>query len=391
MKIIFNRNEILETALPLLSATSGKPFSPATGDYTEGIKIEANFPDTCTMTTYDLQKGVKITVEAKVLEEGCVIVSGQKFIQTLRVMDGEEVIFSVDDKMAANIVSGRSSHKMIAIDGARFPKTPELVSDRSFIIGQSVLKRMISKVDFAMGVKDQRIILNGAYFKINDDSITVVACDSYKLAKCHAKVDLVNKNTNGNDHLEYSFIIPVKTAGELVKLLDDDDEALTQIYVTRKHIVFIIGDIIFFSRLIEGEYLEYDKIIVKNQKIKVKVSKKELLSALERAALITEERVAGTVRSHVKLDIDGENLKISAESTIGSTYEEIPVDHDGDDLLIAFNNRYLMDSIKACDGETVVLAMTSAHASMNLEPVENDFEATGSEEIFMLLPVRMKE
>ena len=391
MKIIFNRNQILEAALPLLSATSGKPFSPATGDYTEGIKIEANFPDTCTMTTYDLQKGVKITVEAKVLEEGSVIVSGQKFIQTLRVMDGEEITFTVDDKMAATIVSGRSSHKMIAIDGNKFPKTPDLTSDRSFIVGQAILRKMISKVDFAMGTKDQRVILNGAFFKITDDSITVVACDSYKLAKCRTKAELVNKNTNGNAHLEYSFIIPVKTVNELFKLLEDDEEALTQIFVTRKYIVFLIGEITFFSRLVEGDYLEYDKIIVKNQKIKVKVVKKELLSALERAALITEERVAGTVRSHVKLNIEGANLKISAESTIGSTYEEIPVEQDGDDLLIAFNNRYLMDSIKACDGETVVLAMTSAHASMNLEPVENDYEEKGSEEIFMLLPVRMKE
>ena len=391
MKIIFNRNEILEASLPLLSATSGKPFSPATGDYTEGIRIEASFPDTCTMTTYDMQKGVKITVEAKVLEEGCIIVSGQKFVQTLRVMDGEEVTFTVDDKLAATIVSGRSSHKMIAIDGAKFPKIPDLTSDRSFIMQQSVLKKMISKVDFAMGTKDTRVILNGAFFKTDDESITVVACDSYKLAKCHTKTDMVNKNTNGNAHIEYSFIIPVKTVNELVKLLDDDDEALTQIFVTRKHIVFLIGEITFFSRLIEGDYLEYDKIIVKNQKIKVKTNKKELLSALERAALITEERIAGTVRSHVKLDIDADTLKISAESTIGSTYEELSIEHDGDDLLIAFNNRYLMDSIKACEGDEVILAMSSAHASMNLEPLENNYDKSGSEEIFMLLPVRMKE
>jgi DNA polymerase-3 subunit beta len=198
MKIIFNRNQILEAALPLLSATSGKPFSPATGDYTEGIKIEANFPDTCTMTTYDLQKGVKITVEAKVLEEGSVIVSGQKFIQTLRVMDGEEITFSVDDKMAATIVSGRSSHKMIAIDGNKFPKTPDLTSDRSFIVGQAILRKMISKVDFAMGTKDQRVILNGAFFKIDDESIMTVACDGFKSAKCKSAVELENKNTNGN-------------------------------------------------------------------------------------------------------------------------------------------------------------------------------------------------
>ncbi|MBQ9691643.1 MAG: DNA polymerase III subunit beta, partial [Clostridia bacterium] len=286
MKIIFNRNEISLAVAPLMSAVSGKSSMTTT----EGILIEAKFPDVCTMTTYDLQKGVRITVEAKVIEEGSFIINAQKFVQTLRVMDGEEITLSVDQKLSANIVSGRSSHKMIALAGEDFPNIPELKSDRSFIVSQSVLKRMICKVDFAMGVNDQRAVLNGTFFKIEDNSIMLVSCDSFKLAKCAEKTELVNKNTNGNEHLEYSFIVPAKTVNELVKLLDDDDEALTQIFVTRKHIVMLIGEITFFSRLIEGDYIDFDRIIVKNHRNKLNVDKKEIISALERAALITEEK-----------------------------------------------------------------------------------------------------
>lgn len=387
MKIIFNRNQISAAVAPLMCAVSGKSSITTI----EGILIEAKFPDVCVMTTYDLQKGVRITVEAKVIEEGSYIINAQKFTQTLRVMDGEEVTLTVDSKLSATIVSGRSSHKMIALAGEDFPSVPELKSDRSFIVSQAVLKKMIGQVDFAMGVNDQRAVLNGTFFKITDDSIMLVSCDSFKLAKCRQRTELVNKNTNGNEHLEYQFIVPVKTINELTRLLDDDDEAMTQIFVTRKLIVFMIGELTFFSRLIEGEYIDYDRIIMKNHSHKVKIDKKELLGALERAALVTEEKIAGSVRSHVKLDMNEDVLKISAVSTAGSTYEELFIEHEGGEILIAFNNRYLMDSIKACESDSIKLSLSSPLTSMNIEPTENDYEASGKEEIFMLLPVRMKD
>ena len=385
MKIIFNRNAVSAAVAPLMCAVSGK----STLTTIEGILIEAKFPDICTMTTYDLEKGVKITIEAKVLEEGSYIINAQKFNQTLRVMDGDEITLTVDDRLTATIVSGRSSHKMNALMGEDFPMVPELKSDRSFIIGQSVLKEMLSKVDFAMGINDQRAVLNGTYIKISDDTVMVVSCDSFKLARCAKKTELVNKNTNGKEHLEYAFIVPVKTVNELSRLLSDDTDALTQIYVTRKHIVLLIGELTFFSRLIEGEYIDYDRIIVKNHRIAVKVDKKELLSALDRAALVTEEKIAGSVRSHVKIEAAADVLKISAVSAAGSTYDELFIEHEGDDITIAFNNRYLIDSIKACDSEKILLNLSSPLTSMNIQPADEGEDV--NDEIFMLLPVRTKD
>ena len=387
MKIIFNRSQIITAVTPLMCAVSGK----STLSTIEGILIEAKMPDTCIFTTFDLEKGVRITVEAKVLEEGKFIINAQKFIQTLRVMNEDEVTLTVDNRLSATIFCGKSSHRMSALAGEDFPTIPELVSDRSFIVSQAVIKEMLGKVAFAMGINDQRTVLNGTFFKITDDSVMMVSCDSFKLAKCKNNVELVNRNTNGNAHLDYSFIVPIKTVNELSKLLSDDEEALTQIFVTRKHIVFLIGEIIFFSRLIDGAYIDYDRIIITNHKISVTVNKRELLSALERAALVTEEKIAGSVRSYVKLDVAGDILKISAESTIGSTYDELAIDHEDKDIVIAFNTRYLMDSIRACDGETVTLKMSTALTSMNIEPCYDESEENKSDEIFMLLPVRMKE
>lgn len=387
MKIIFNRSEVSTAIAPLMYTVSGKSTLTAV----DGILIEAKMPDTCVLTTFDLEKGIRITIEAKVLEEGSYIINAQKFNQTLRVMDGEEIMLSVDNKMIASIVSGKSSHKMSALAGSDFPSIPDLVSDRSFIIGQSVVKKMFSQVSFAMGNNDQRVILNGTYVKIDDDSITMVACDSFKLAKCRRATQLTNKNTNGKDYLEYAFVVPSKTVNDLCRLLSDDEEAMTQIYVTRKHIVFVIGEITFFSRLIDGEYIDYNRIIVTNHPITVSEDRIRLLSALERAALITEEKVAGSVRAHVKLNINEGVLRISAISAVGSTYDELNVEHTGNDIVIAFNNRFLIDSIRSCDSERVMLSLTSALNSMNITPVDNSYEKNGVEELFMLLPVRTKD
>ena len=387
MKIIFNRTTVSAAVAPLMYAVSGKSTLSAA----DGILIEARMPDTCVLTTFDLEKGVRICVEAKVIEEGSYIINAQKFNQTLRVMDGEEITLTVDEKLVASIVSGKSSHKMIALPASDFPSIPDLVSDRSFIISQSVVKKMFSQVAFAMGNNDQRQVLNGTFVKIDDDSITTVACDSFKLAKCRRRTELANKNTNGNAHLDYAFIVPSKTVADLQRLLEDDDEALTQIYVTRKHIVFVIGEITFFSRLVDGQYIDYNRIIVTNHPINTVADKDALLSSLERAALITEEKIAGSVRAHVKLDFSEDILRISAISAAGSTYDEVSIDHTGDDLVIAFNNRFLIDGVRSCDSDRIRMTMSTPLGSMNITPEENDYEQNGAEELFMLLPVRTKD
>ena len=387
MKVIFNRSVVSAAVAPLMYTASGK----FTLNAADGILIDARFPDECILTTFDGDKGLRIKIEAKVLEEGAYIINAQKFNQTLRVMDGEEITLSIDSKMVANIVSGRSSHKMSSLPGADFPSVPELKSDRSFIVNQGVLKKMFNQVSFAMGNNDQRVVLNGTFVKIDDESVTMVACDSFKLAKCKRNAELVNKNTNGNAHLEYKFIVPAKTVNDLCRLLEDDGEAFTQIFVTRRHIVFNIGELTFFSRLLDGEYIDYERIIVKTHKIKVTLGKEEFYSALERAALITEEKIAGSVRAHVKLDIKEDNLRIYAMSVAGSTYDELNIDHDGDDILIAFNNRFLLDSVRSCSGEKVRLMLSSPLGSMNIEPDSDEYKENGIEELFMLLPVRTKD
>ena len=381
MKIIFNRQEICNAVAPLMCAVSGKSTLTAV----EGILFEAKEDNTCVLTTFDLEKGVRIVINAEVEQPGCYIINAQKFVQTIRVMEGETVTLTVNEKLGAEIVSANSSHKMNALAGADFPEIPRLTSQNGFTLKQSVLKEMLSKVMYAMGVNDQRPVLNGCHIKIAGNTMYLVSCDSFKLAKCNVTTEIGSFSAQGTS--DFSFIIPCKTVNELYRMLDNDEEATVTVYTSRKNIVFDLDSMIFFSRLIDGDYIDYNRIIITTHRISLCVDRVVLIGALERAALVTEEKIAGSVRSHVKLTVSGDYLKISATSTAGSTYEELYVEHEGDDLVIAFNNRYLIDSLRACTADRIKLSMTSPLSSINIEPVDQDED----KELFLLLPVRMKD
>ena len=383
MKIRFNRHEFSAAMAPLMCCVSTKVTIPAA----EGVLIEARYPDICTLTTFDLEKGMRITTHAQVIEDGTYIINAVKLNQTLRVMPADEIELDVDDKNVATIICGKSSHKMNALVGSDFPAIPKLDSDDAFVVKQFDLKEMFSQTMYAMGVNDQRNILNGTFVKMVNNQITMVSCDNFKLAKCDRIID-IDTEQDYNGTYRNSFILPVKTVNELVKLLSDNKEKTVRVFMTRKNIVLEIGDLTFFSRLIEGEYLDYDRIIIKNHKYSAECDRDELISALERAALVTEEKIAGSLRSHVKFIFDGGILKITASSSAGSTYDEIEIDDIGTPLPIGFNNRYLINSVRACNSERIKLSLSSHLSSLNIVPAESK---EGIEEVFMLLPVRLKD
>ncbi len=386
MKIVFKKDVICTAVAPLMSGISTKNAMPAT----EGILIEATLPDNVTLTTYDLEKGVRMTVKADVIEEGATIINANKFSSTVRAMDGGDITLIVDDtRMVATIISGKSSHTMSTLHAKDFPELPRLTSPNGFVASQKTIKDVIAKCAFAMGVTDQRPVLNGLFVMIEGNKLTAVSCDSFKMALCSTVSEMENISEDGRE-MSFKFIIPNRSVGELSKLLSGKDDEMVRIYMSRKNIIFVTDELTFFSRLIDGEYIDYNRIILRNHRITVEVDREFFLSALERAALITEEKVAGSVRSHVKLEAIDDVLKISAVSNAGTAYDELSVAHFGDPITIAFNNRYLMDSLRASDATRIKLSLSSPLASMNIEPADDDRNENDTE-LFMLLPVRMKE
>ena len=382
MKIVFNKQKMANAVAPLMCCVSGKSAIKAT----EGILIEATMPDTVTLTSFDIEKGMRVTCNAEVIEEGSYIINAQKFSQTLKVMDNDTLTLTVDEKCHAIIEYGKSVHQMNALPGSDFPTIPGFESVNSFIISQSIVKEVLTKVSFAMGLVDQRPVLNGCYCVVEEGKLTMVACDSFRLAKCEKFMEIENTGTGTVTHLAHAFIMPNKTVGELLRLLSSDEDKKMKVYVTHRHTIFHLGDMIFFSRVVDGYYIDYDRMLEREHKIFINIDREKFLSALERACLITEERIIGALRASVKLDLSEGVLKILASSSAGSTYDEIEVEHEGEELFIAFNNKYLIECVRACGGEHLRISMSSPHASIDIVPLEKD--ETVNEE-YMLLPQRL--
>ena len=381
MKVIFQKEVICSAVVPLMSGISTKNTIPAT----ECILMEATADGRCVMTTYDTEKGARIVIEATVLEAGSYLINATKFAHTVRAMDGENITLVIDGKNCVTISAGKSSHTMSALPASDFPEIPRLTSEHGFTVNAKVLRSMIAKCMFAMGINDMRAILNGMYFQIDGNQLSLVSCDTFKIAVCSTLTDMKNLNESRTD--AYKFIVPNRSVGEIYKLIAGIDEDVS-VFLTRKSVVLSFENMTFFSKIIEGEYMDYNRVIDRSHRISVHVDREDFLAALERVALVTEEKSGS---SHVKLTTADGVLQISAMSNTGSAYDEISADIDGQDIVIAFNNRYLMDSLRACTAERIKLSLSGPHAGMNIQPADPETEdRAGDSELFMILPVRMK-
>lgn len=388
MRAIFNRTTVVSAVAPLMCAVSGKNTIPAI----DGILMRADSTsDSVEMTTFDLEKGVRLSCEAKVLEDGFVILNAQKFYAIIRAMAGDEIELIVDSQLGATVLSGTSSYQMQAIRGEDFPGLPLLEGDRAFTMPQGILRTLISQTLFAVAVNEQRAALNGCFFRATEGKLLLVGCDSFRLARCSAEAEIT-----GDGALDVSFIVPGKTLGELSRMLDDKTAAgegetlpAIRIEITRKHVIFRFNELVLFSRLIDTEYLDYERLLATKHHIHATLVRTDLLGALERATLVTEEKVVGNVRSWVKLSFGGGKIEISSISATGRIYDEVTAELEGEDIEIGFNNRYLIDTLRACDADRITLSLSTPMMMMTVEPAQG--EETLTDQLYMVVPVRMRD
>ncbi len=379
MKVIFEKTPLIAAVTPAMNATSNKNTISAI----EGLLFNAADGE-CVITAYDTEKGIRTKVEAEVIRPGSYIINAQKFYSIIKMMPEEEITVTINEKMNVKIESGRSSFELHALPGDDFPSLPILRGEISFNMPQYVLKKFINQTAFAIAQKDQRPIFTGAFFKIGQGEVTVVSCDSNRLSKCTASCEIENTSDKEGE-LALQFIVPGKTLSELNRLISDTEDTLS-VSLTRKHVIFTVGGIIFFSRLIDGEYIDYDRIIPKSHMIFVTIDRDKVEGALERASLMIEEK-SGTGRGYVKCTFEGNKLVITADSVSGSIYDEIPTEKSGADIKIGFNCRFLLDAVRAADSEKIKIALSTPLMGISITG-EGEEE---SEYLFFVMPVRMKE
>lgn len=376
-----------------LTPAMGTVSSKNTITSIEGVLIETISGDKVRITTYDMNKGVRSTFDAVSVErEGKFILNAQRLYQTIRVLPEDEVTIDVNDKLNCTITSGKASFSMFAMKGEDFPNLPDLITDRGFSVSAENVKKMIGKVAHSVADQDNRPMLCGAFFKISENKLEVVSCDSYTLSICTLNCNIEGI---GNDAPNYSFIIPGHALGELSKNLSDyidsakaDGDDTIRFYLSRKHAIVRRGDNVFFTRTIDSEYIDYRRITPKDNDISVILDRESFLDGLERANIIAEEKIQGSGRSYVKLGVEDQFLAITSTSVNGKVFDEIDCVHEGNDITIGFNCRYLINSVKAAEGENIKITLKSPTTAITIEPTELDEDFSY---YYMILPVRMNE
>ena len=377
MKIIFDKNTLNSVLTAAMSAVSTKNIIPATS----GILVTTNGSDSVTVTAYDLEKGITTTVPAQVLEEGQYVINAIRLNQIVKTLSDGDIMVEVDEKCMTKITNGRSEFSMPALPGSDFPSTPTVDTGKELAIPQSVMRAMISRTIFAVAQTDQRPIYCGVYFEVKGQKIVAVSCDSFRLAYTEQECEMKKNEEAASD---MSFIVPGKTLTELMKFLDDSDEKVVNVRIGGKHALFEIDSLTFFTRLLEGQYIDYNRYIPKDNNIFVNINTDEFMDSLERAALISEEKAQ--VRNFVKCNFNDNLLVITSNSVSGNVYDEVAIDKTGADLEIAFTCRYLLEALRVCNVEKIRLSMSGPLRAMVIEPAEED----SSKFLFVTLPTRMK-
>ncbi|MFA5523721.1 MAG: DNA polymerase III subunit beta [Tissierellales bacterium] len=317
----------------------------------------------------DLEIVIKSSINCDVKEEGSIVITSRLFGDIVRKLPDLPIDLYVDENNNIHINCGNSKFNLIGLSPMDYPQLPEIKEERYFKIPNDLLKSMIRQTIFAAAQDETRPILTGALFETSDNSVSLVAIDGYRLA-----VKKVTVNIEDN----IKVVIPAKTLNEVSKILEDDD-AEVKISYTPGNIIFNFGDIVITSRLLEGQFLNYNDIIRNEHKLRIRVRTRDLQECLERASLLAREGK----NNLVKLDISDDKLVITSNSEMGNVYEELPIKLEGNDIKIAFNSKYILEGIKAIDSEEIVMDMISNVNPCIIRPVEDNSYT------YLVLPVRL--
>ena len=353
----------------------------------EGFLIETTKDEKIQISSYDMTKGIRLKIDAVEIErDGKYIINAVRLMQAVRSLTEELMEIDIEENFTCTIRSGKASFTMSSIRGEDFPSFPDLITDRGFSLPAEVFAKMINKVSFSVAEQSSRQMLTGAYFKAKGDTLEVVSCNTFILSKCTAKCEM--ETLIDGKEINYSVIIPGHALPELTKILSLGESETVHFYMSRKHAIIRKEDVIFFTRTIDSDYIDYDRIIPKENDIIVTIDRESLLNSLERANIIADEKIKGSDMGFVKIKAEDQLVLINSTSVNGRVYDEIDCVHEGDDIEMGFNCRYIMNSVRVAEGEDIVLTMKKPTMAITIEPTEKNEEF---DFIYIVLPIKLKE
>ena len=337
----------------------------------EGILCRAGHG--VSLTGYNMETAITYCVEAEVTEPGQCILPARLFGDIIRRLPEGPVTVVVDDSFKVSIRAGYASFTISAESAEDYPELPDVNTGRPIRIPQNKLKELISGTIFAVSENQGRPIHTGVKFEVEEESISAIAVDGFRLARRTFRPE----NPTGRT---LSFVVPAAGLKEVEKILVDSEEEAA-FTLGPKHILFEIGSTTLVCRLLEGDFLDWRRVVPTNCPIRLCANVGDLSSSIERVGLIVSEKYKSPVRC-----VFGDNLlQLKTSTTIGAAEDRCSLAGDGKDLEIGFNVRYLSDALKVIPSEEVMLELTNNLSPIVLTPADEKHDFA-----YMVLPVRIK-
>ena len=338
----------------------------------EGILCKAGH--NLSLTGYNMETAITYDIEAEVADPGECILPAKLFGDIIRRLPEGPVTVVVDDSFKVSIRAGYASFTISAESAEDYPELPDVNSGRPIRIPQNKLKELISGTIFAVSENQGRPVHTGVKFEVTDTSITTIAVDGFRLARR-------TYHPEEGTARELSFVVPAAGLKEVEKIVSDVED-MASFTLGTKHILFQMGNATLVCRLLDGDFLDWRKVVPTNCPVKLVAHVSDLASCVERVGLIVSEKY----KSPVRCTFSHNELLMRTSTTIGAAEDKCAIAGDGKELKIGFNVRYLADALKAIPSEEVTLELTNKLSPIVLTPVDKKYDFA-----YMVLPVRIQE
>ena len=309
------------------------------------------------LSATDLDVSLTSWCEADVKQEGALAVQARKFLEIVRAMVGDSVALTIEDEAQLRIVSGNSNFRIHGLTPDDFPSLPDVGEGEKVTLPYATLRRMISKILFAVSAEESRFQLNGALLKIKGDGVEMVATDGHRLA-------LVETAQEGLSEAD-GVLVPRKALQELQRFEGDDEVVFNR---SEHHLSFGVGRRELICRILEGTFPDYEKVISKDNDKIVNFDRRMLADVVHRVALLTGDRARA-----VRLHFGSEGLVVSAQNPdLGEAREDVECDYAGDEMELGINPDYMSQFLGAVDTDQVQLELKDENSQCVGKPIDGE-------------------
>ncbi|UXH42937.1 DNA polymerase III subunit beta [Rossellomorea vietnamensis] len=376
MKFVIQRDYLVQSVQDVMKAVTSRTTIPIL----TGIKIIAT-EDGVTLTGSDSDISIESFIPNEeegteivgIMETGGIVLQAKFFSEIVKKLPKDTVEIEVQSHFQTVIRSGQAEFNLNGLDPEEYPHLPQIEEGNGIKVSTDLLKTMIRQTVFAVSTSETRPILTGVNCQIEDGELSCIATDSHRLAMRKAPIET-------NHDASYNIVIPGKSLNELNKILDDTDEPV-EIVITENQVLFKAKHLLFFSRLLEGNYPDTSRLIPSDTKTELTLNTKEFLQAIDRASLLAREGRNNVVKLST---LDGGIIEISSNTPeIGKVIEQVESQSvEGEELKISFSAKYMMDALKAIEGTEIHVNFTGAMRPFVLKPLHDDSI------LQLILPVR---